>query len=203
MPKLDLGAAVRRVVADEVSTRLAPYRELFDRLAELIDRAQAYRASAPPKLELPKLPPPPAFQAVPFPAKPAKPTALPKDIVVRRLPARPARGSGLRRRRAEAPEPPPTPAEPKIVEAVKPLIRRKAKVDGVDGSLPAEPAVNSLDVKVAKRYFVGQSVRYRAADGLITAKIAAIDGATGVLTLTNPKDESKLSIPAGNVFAAV
>ncbi len=198
MSKLDFGAAVRRVIADEVSVRLAPFCELLDRLSLLVERADALRGSPPPRLQLPQVPALPSTELAP-PA--AKPTVLPREIVIRRLPARAARGSGVRRRRGEAAEDLNPPAEPKVVEAVKPLIRRKAKIDSENGA--AEPSIDPLDVKVARRYLVGQSVRYRAADGLVTAKIAAIDSATGVLTLTNPKDDSKLSIPAGNVFAAV
>lgn len=201
MPKFDFGAAARRVIADEVSLRLAPLRELLDRLELLVERAEAVKSAAPPsRLKFAaELPLPMAAQPVPAPAKPPGPA---REIVVRRLPARPARGSGirLRRQRTEASAPAPAPMEAKI-EAVKPFVRRKAQVEGANGV--AEPMFDPIDAKIAKRFSVGQSVRYRAAEGLVTAKVAAIDNVTGILTLMNPKDETRLTIPASNVFAAV
>jgi hypothetical protein len=190
MPKLEFSAAVRTVIADEVSKRLAPMRELLDCLAVVVPSIASPEVFAQPRLPRRGAPPPKAVELVPAP----KAAAPPREIVVRRIPARMPRSSGLGRAQASA-------SEPEIkMQAVKPFVRRRPTSAAVN--VASEPAFDPFDAKIAKRFSVGQSVRYRAADGLAIAKVAAIDGATGILTLVSRKDATRFTIPASHVLAA-
>jgi len=195
MSHLDFSAAVRRVITAEVDARLAPYREVLDDLAALLARAPSKGAPPPPRrLERAA---PPAQAAAPAQVAPAP---VPARSLSTRL--RPRRGA-TRRRPARTPSldsSAPEAAEKKV-QAVKPFVRRRAKSEGTNGA--SAQGFDPFDARIAKRFAVGQSVRYRAPDGFIVAKIAAIDGTTGILTLVHSKDDTRLTIPAGSVFSAV
>jgi hypothetical protein len=194
MSHLDFSAAVRRVITAEVNARLAPYREVLDDLAALLARAPRKGAPPPPR----RLERAAAAQAA-APAQVA-PTPEPARSLSTRL--HPRRGA-TRRRPARTPSldsSAPEAAEKKV-QAVKPFVRRRAKSEGTNGA--SAQGFDPFDARIAKRFAVGQSVRYRGPDGFIVAKIAAIDGTTGILTLVHSKDDTRLTIPAGSVFSAV
>ncbi len=195
MSSLDFSAAVHRVIAAEISVQLAPYRELLDHLAALLEAAPAAEAPPPRRLRSQRATPPPPVQAtapVPVSPEPAHTAS-----------ARPhPRRSTPRRRSASNPSLDlSAPPAAEKVQAVKPFVRRRAKTEGSNGA--SAQGFDPFDARIAKRFVVGQAVRYRGPDGFIIAKITAIDGVTGILTLVHPKDDTRLTIPAGSVFSAV
>lgn len=66
----------------------------------------------------------------------------------------------------------------------------------------AGPRASAASAEVVGRFSEGQRVQYRQGRGTFDAKVVAVDGKKGLLTLERESDQKKVIRPASKVLAA-